>query len=497
MTEQAEMTEQVEYIHLPYQSAFLADDADVKIMEKSRRIGISWAAAHYSALLGAEIEGRDVFYIGYNKDMAREFIDDSASFAKTLDASLRSFELEDEVFKDEDKDITVFRLKFASNHKVEALSSRPSNLRGHKAGVLIIIDEAAFHDDLKGLIKAAIAHLIWGGKVWIISSHNGDDNTFNEIIKLCEAGKLPYSVHKVTLDDALSQGLYKRICAMTGKEWSPEAEKAWREDLIKKYGEHADEELFCVPAKSGTKYFSRALVENCMTPGIPVYRYQCSNEFTFLSDYERERATLAWLKETVIIPKTDESIFLGEDFGRKGDLSVLAPFSRSKTMHLRCLFMIEMRNVPFAQQEQINKYVVDAFPSFRAAAYDARGNGQYLAERMAQKLGASRSHQVMLSRQWYQDNMPKHKARFEDKTITLPLNEDILDDYRTVGLKDGVPMVLERTGDDTGQRHGDGVIACALADFAERNDGNDFLEPGDVMSAPVADRGERIQYNEY
>lgn len=504
-----EPDEQIEYIHLPYQSAFLGDEADVKIMEKSRRIGISWAVAHYTVLDAAETEGHDTFYIGYNKEMAREFIDDAAAFARTLDVSLRAFEIEEEVFQDEGKDINVFRLKFASDHKVEALSSRPSNLRGHKAGVRIVIDEAAFHDDLAGLLKAALAHLIWGGKVWIISSHNGDDNPFNETIKLCRAGKLPYSVHRVTLDDALAQGLYRRICMVIGREWSTEAETAWRADLIKKYGDGANEELFCIPAKSGTKYFSRALVESCMKPDIPVYRYACIDEFTFFSDFEREMTTLKWLMENVVIPKTDESIFFGEDFGRSGDLSVLAVFARTKTMRLRCLFMVEMRNVPYSQQEQINKWVADQFRSFRAAAYDARGNGGYLAERMAQKYGASRVHQVMLSRQWYQDNMPKHKARFEDKTIDLPHHEDVLDDYRTVGLKEGVPMVLERTGDDTGQRHGDSVIACALADFAERNDGNDYLEPGDIMSAPAAERGatstgsaadrfmERIPYHAY
>jgi phage FluMu gp28-like protein len=491
------MTEQIEYIHLPYQSDFLGDDSDVKIMEKSRRIGISWAMAHYSALLAAEIEGNDTFYIGYNKDMAREFIEDAAAFAKTLDESLRVFELEEDVFRDIDKDINVYRLKFASGNKVEALSSRPSNLRGHKAGVRIIIDEAAFHDDLPGLLKAALAHLIWGGKVAIISSHNGDDNPFNVLIKLVKAGKLPYSVHRVTLDDALAQGLYKRICAVIGREWTPEGEKAWRDDLIKKYGDGANEELFCIPSKSGSRYFTRALVENCMTPDIPIYRYKCSDEFTFLSDYERETATRKWLLENVIIPKTAESVFIGEDFGRSGDLSVLAPFARTKTMNLRSLFIIEMRNVPFAQQEQVNYFVADAFSSFRGAAYDARGNGQYLAEKMAQKYGASRVHHVMLSREWYRDNMPKHKARFEDKTITLPLNEDILDDYRTVGLKDGVPVIMERTGDEANKRHGDAVIACALADFAERNDDNDCLEPGDVMSAQAADRGERIPYHAY
>jgi phage FluMu gp28-like protein len=234
-----------------------------------------------------------------------------------------------------------------------------------------------------------------------------------------------------------------------------------------------------------------------MARDIPVYCYTCSNEFTFLPDHVREAETRKWLLDTVVISKTTESVFIGEDFGRSGDLSILNPFARSATMDMRCLFMIEMRNVPFAQQEQINDFVITSFRSFRGGAWDARGNGQYLAERMAQKYGASRIHQVMLSQEWYRDNMPKYKARFEDKTIILPYREEVIDDHRVVGLKNGVPMILERTGDENNKRHGDSVISCAMADYAERNDDNDFLEPGDIMSAPAVENRERIPYHAY
>jgi len=47
-----------------------------------------------------------------------------------------------------------------------------ANLRGKQGRV--IIDEAAFHDNLEELLKAALALLMWGGEVRIISTHNGD-----------------------------------------------------------------------------------------------------------------------------------------------------------------------------------------------------------------------------------------------------------------------------------------------------------------------------------
>ena len=201
---------------LSYQAKWQEDKARVKVIEKSRRIGMSWDEASEDALLAASKSGQDVFYVGYNKDMAQEFINDCADWAKFYNKA--ASEVEEYVFKDEDKDIITFRIKFASGFKIVALSSRPSNLRGMQGKV--VIDEAAFHDDLKGLLKAALALLMWGGQIVIISTHDGDENPFNELIKEIRAGKKPYSLHRITFDDALNDGLYKRICLRLGKEWS-------------------------------------------------------------------------------------------------------------------------------------------------------------------------------------------------------------------------------------------------------------------------------------
>ncbi len=122
----------------------------------------------------------DCWYIGYNQAMAQEFVRDVAFWAKHFNVAAELLgEQVLQVLQDEDKDILTYAVKFASGQRVTALSSRPSNLRG-KQGV-VVIDEAAFHDDLSGLLKAAMALLIWGGKVRIISTHFGVDNKFNEV----------------------------------------------------------------------------------------------------------------------------------------------------------------------------------------------------------------------------------------------------------------------------------------------------------------------------
>ncbi|MBN0002092.1 hypothetical protein JTL74_33120, partial [Pseudomonas aeruginosa] len=115
------------------------------------------------------------------------------------------------------------------------------------------IDEAAFHESLEELLKAALALTMWGNKVRLISTHNGVDNPFNTYIQDAREGRKDYSIHRITLDDAIAEGLYKRICYVTGQAWSPESEKAWRDGLYKNAPniESAEEEYGCVPKKSG------------------------------------------------------------------------------------------------------------------------------------------------------------------------------------------------------------------------------------------------------
>ena len=229
---------------LPYQQAWLADRSKVKVWEKSRRVGASWCAAAEAVLESAEDNGQDCWYIGYNQDMAQEFIGDAAMWAKSFQAA--ASKAEETVLADDRGDILTYEIRFASGKRIKALSSRPTNLRAK--GGYAIIDEAAFHDDLAGLLKAALAFLVWGGRVAILSTHLGIDNLFNELVIAIRAGKKSYSLHRTTFDEAIEQGLYHRICLVNGVEWTAEGEKIWRQEIIDQYGADANEELFCEPA---------------------------------------------------------------------------------------------------------------------------------------------------------------------------------------------------------------------------------------------------------
>lgn len=91
-----------------------------------------------------------MFYIGDTKEKGREFIGYVAHFAKIIAGGLHP--IEEFIFKDErpdgtTRDISAYRIQFASGYRVEALSSNPANIRGLQGTV--VIDEAAYHRDVR------------------------------------------------------------------------------------------------------------------------------------------------------------------------------------------------------------------------------------------------------------------------------------------------------------------------------------------------------------
>ena len=466
---------------LPYQRRWIADTAQVKVCEKSRRVGLTWTEAADAALAAAAQRGLDTWYIGYNKDMALEFVWTAAEWARRFNRAAR--EVEEIAVNDENRDILAYRVRFASGHKIVALSSRPSNLRGKDGRA--VIDEAAFHDDLGGLLKAALAFTMWGGMVRVISTHNGATNQFNELVTDIRAGRLNYSLHRITLDEAVSDGLFHKICERRKLAWSAEGERAWRQEIVDFYGDNADEELFCIPRASAGAFLSTPLIESRMRTAGQVVRWEMPASFASAPEEVRQKTALDFCHERLdpVMALVDPELMscFGEDFGRSGDLTVIWPLQIEARLTRRTPFVVELRNIPFRQQEQILFYIVDRLPHFFAGAMDARGNGQYLAETAMQRYG-QRIRQVMLSPDWYRDNMPRYKAAFEDGTIEIPKDAAILSDHRALVMDKGIVKVPDRRERDAAgrERHGDSAIAGALASFASHQDAIEY----DYLSVP-------------
>ena len=464
---------------LPHQSSWVGDNSRVKVWEKSRRIGASYGEALKSVLEAAKSRGaggQDTFYLSYNKEMTQTFVRDCAYWAKIF--NVVAGEAEELVLKDADRDITVYRIRFASGYSIWGLPSEPRSLRSKQGRV--IIDEAAFVDDLPELTKAAFALLMWGGSVSIMSTHNGEDNPFNELVKEIRAGTKKYSLHRTTLDDAIAGGLYKTICkrANPPRQWSKEAEEEWRAGIIADYADGADEELFCVPNRSSGAYLTTALIESCLSEDVPLLTWtKPAPDFVDWPELVAETYTKDWFLENLApllsdLP-ADCAHFAGEDFGRSGDLSVFIPATETRDLRLVPPFVLELRDCPHRTQKQLLFAILDALPRFSGISLDARGNGSALAEAARQEYSPELVREVMISETWYRETMPKLKARFEDRTILLPKKAEILSDFRLLRVVKGVARVPEkRTSDKTGNRHGDAAVAAAMLVDAREQLGN-------------------------
>lgn len=462
-------------VFLSYQQELMASVSAhaVTVVEKSRRTGYSWAAAAIAAITAAAQRGaggQDVLYMGYEKEMTREFIGYVADWAASFQAA--ASEVEEFVWQNPDRpeqDIGAFRIRFASGFEVVALPSVPRALRGKQG--LVILDEAAFMDDLEEVLKAALALLIWGGKVLVISTHNGEANPFNQLVTDIRGGRVPYHLLRCTLDDALADGLYQRVCLKAGTTWSAEGEAKWRADLVKRYGAGANEELHVIPSPLSGTWLPGPLIEARQDASIPVLRWQSPTGFVTWREDLRAREVQAWLDAEVapllakLDPRTPHA--LGQDFARKVDLSVMWPLAIQQNQSRTTPFVLELRDMPYSQQQQVLRFVCDRLPLLRAIGLDATGNGLAHAEAATDRYGA-RVIAVMMTEGWYRENMPPLKTAFEDAAFTLPQDRDIETDFRMVKLVRGVPRVVERSRDDGGNRHGDAPISAALALMASK-----------------------------
>ena len=454
-------------IFLKYQIDWLMDDSPLKLWEKSRRIGASWCEAFFTAKLASLTKpsgGMDCFYMAYEKEMTQQFISDVAFWAKALNKACG--DIEEVVIKDEDKDILLYKIRFASGFEVWALPSKARLLRSKQGH--FIFDEAAFADEFREIIKAAHAFRIWGGSISILSTHNGEENPFNELIQEVKDGKKKWSLHHTTIEDALSDGLYKRICAVQNKKWSKEAQDDWLKDLLDEAGDFADEEYFCIPTRAGERYFPAELVRSVAVKDKSVFRFAASDSFTFEKSDKREKEIRKWFKTVKpTLLSTDLPVCVGEDFARSGDITVLHFDMELPDDSTDTLCEIELRNVPFEQQRQFIQLCFDTLKNFDGAAFDSRGNGQMIAEWAAQEYPGC-IFPVMITRKWYAENFPSLKSAFEENKSNIPNDSFIKDDYRVVGLVQGVPLITDRTGSGRNKRHGDSCIAKLMAHFAHR-----------------------------
>lgn len=480
-----------------HQRQVVALTHSIVAIPKGRRTGITFAVMLRKTLVAAaskEAGGDNVYYIGDTKEKGLEAIGYCARFARLIaKAQGEVSDIEEFIFEDQDpatgstRNITAYRIRFASGFQICALSSRPANIRGLQGHV--VIDEAAFHPDVQGVIDAATALLIWGGQITVISSLNGKNNPFTQFCRDIEAGRLGEDavVVTVTFDDAVANGLYERVCFMKGDTPTAEGKAAWYAKVRNSYGVRKAamrQELDVIPRDGNGVCLPGVWIEQAMVlPPERVLRLALDDDFAAKEPEERKAWVDDWIQRYLApaLETLDPRVrhVFSQDYARHRDFSSWGATSLVAGMRRRLALSIEMHKVPYAQQRQIIWYAIERLPNRCGGAMDATGSGEALAEETADKFGRTHVHQIKLNRQWYGTWMPKLVQGFADSMIEIPADPNIAQDLRAIEEVDGIAMVSKvRRKDVTDPelfRHGDSAVMLALGWFATLN-----------MSAPIA-----------
>jgi len=420
---------------LPYQHRWVKDDAGLKVIEKARRVGISWAEA-YHAVMHASAGGGNVYYQAYNREMTRGFIDDCAGWARELQLAAGS---RGETLVNGGRGIQTFRIAFDSGREILAMTSAPRAFRSKgRPGDLAIVDEAAFVDDLGEVLKAALAFRVWGGRAHVISTHNGEANPFAALCRDLRERARPGSLHRITLKEALAQGLFRRIATAKGQPWSAGAEAEWEGALRAEYGSHSGEELDCIPAAGAGAWLGWEAIRACEDPAAG------------------EPAAFAGGTATV-----------GVDVARRRDLWVAAVLeSVGDVLWLRELSVEQ--GIPFSQQRAI---VADLAARYRPSriAVDQTGMGEAVVEQLQEDLGRRVVEGVLMTGPRRLDAATALREAVEDRRLRILPDSELRRDLHAVRAEagpTGAPRLMaERSGTDG---HADRFWALALACAAAR-----------------------------
>ena len=429
---------------LPYQTRWVALDAGLAVMEKSRRVGISWAEAYRAVMHAAEGRGH-VYYQSYSLDMARGFIADAVEWAETLSGVAIETVGETLIDIGDAKAAQAFRLCLVGGKTVTALASTPRAWRSKgRPGDVAVIDEAAFIDDLPAVLTAALATRVWGGVVRVISTHNGEISAFAGLVRDIRKGVQPGALQTAPLRDALRAGLYRRICAVTGQSWSAEGEAAWEAELRAEYGERAGEELDCIPSAG----------------------------------------TGAWLAWSLIRAAADDkagdpgqyaggAAYIGVDVARRRDLWVACVVEKVGDV----LWLRELRaerDITFSEQRTIVRDLVRRYRP-RRVAVDQTGMGEAVVEQLQDDHGGLTVEGVQMTSTRRLDIATALREAMEDHRLRLPGDEALRADLNSVRAEAGptgaARLVADRAASDG---HADRFWALALAVAAATQAGGPF-----------------------
>lgn len=384
---------------LPYQIAWLQDNSQIKVWEKSRRIGATYVQAYEDVRDVVLGNVPAVWFSSADESAAKEYIIYCAQWAKLFDKGAR--DLGEQVLQS-DKSIKTFTIEFTNGKRINALSSNPKAFRSK--GGKVVLDEFAFHNDAVALWKAAKPVITWGFPLRILSTHRGKQSLFYKFVESIKSGKLNWSLHKTTIFDAVEQGLVDKIYK---QKTTKEVRDAWLKEQEENSFDRTTwlEEYCCTPVDEATAFLS----------------------YEQIFSIERDNILSDDINVTLSEAK---NLYIGVDIGRKKDLTVIW-IAEEVEKFLFTRKVIELERTPFKSQKEI-LFSYLSLPGFRRACIDATGLGMQLAEEAQDRFGRYRVEQITFTGKVKEELAYNLLRLVEDKQIFIPADKNIREDLHSV-----------------------------------------------------------------
>jgi phage FluMu gp28-like protein len=419
-------------IFLPFQSKWVKDNSRLKLMEKSRQIGLSWSTAYAADERTAAQGARHDQWVSSRDDLqARLFIEDCKMWAGIMNLAAKDL---GEVVIDPKDRISAYVLEFASGKRIHSMSSNPDAQAGKRGSR--VLDEFALHPDPRKLWSIAYPGITWGGNMEVISTHRGSHNFFNQMIREVREHGNPkgISLHRVTLQDALDQGFLFKLQQMLPADDERQAmDEAQYFDFIR--AGCADEESFqqeymCNPADDDVAFLEYDLI--------------ASAEYPSTTDWQKLEGG---------------RLFAGVDIGRKHDLTVLWVVELLGdviyTRHIE-----RLKNMSKGEQEQV------LFPWFERCervCIDYTGLGIGWGDDAQDRFGQYKIECVNFNPKTKEALAYPIRGAMEDRKLRIPHDPKIRADLRQVTKQVTAAGNVRFTAERTVDGHADHFWALGLA----------------------------------
>lgn len=461
---------------LPYQRKWLEDNSQIKIWEKSRRIGATFVQAYEDVRDCITKRVSNVWFSSADESAAREYILYCARFARAFDIA---FKAKGKAVLDDDEDVQTFSITFANRSRITAMTSNPKKFRS-KGGKLVL-DEFSHHQDAKALWTAAEPVAMWGHPIRILSTHNGKQSLFYQIIEQIRAEKNSKNfsagiAEKSQFSDAQN---FKKLAAPrhvfvkkdSNKSLEPNTNRS-QQPLIAPMSVHRTDIFNAIDDGLLQRIGTNLSAQNW----IAEKRRSCFDEFIWLQEYccqaidsatafiPLDMINLCKDKNSLVsfdeLRSINNALYAGFDVGRHRDSSELAIVETDFTQQKIILrYTATMKETPFKQQLQT---IENAMEVCRSIAIDKTGIGLGLHEQLLDNWGEVRVTGVQFTTASKEEIAYNVRNLFDKQQLQIP------EDYELIAQIHSIQRSITKTGkiklsSEETKHHADKFWALALA----------------------------------